>query len=414
MEIGSLGSVLSVAAVKQPVSGKNEIKGGFAEMMASVLLEANSAKNAESLGQGKKELQSLAELAGFLNKDDLLDLEDGLKLLEKLMTDSDNLLGKALSYLGVSMDQVQLLVQKWPINEGNSENRAEEGLLTTLTAILAEMAKLPKNELAAKLDNNDFETIKALKLYELMSKSVDGYQSKHAASLKQSMQKLEEGLSSLLKTNNRSSLNDAIQNRFTQVARELNLLHEKNSHFSEATSLTETGSASKTDGQTGSVSFLPQMARAEQLTLMMNSPERPVSAEQLMKQFESLLAKSQFMTSGGTQKLFIKLFPEHLGSIRVELIQKDETMMARIITASGSAKETLEAQINGLKQAFAAQNLAVDRIEVSQQQSQQERFLNRDSQQQQERQPDKREVDQNEENGNFTLTFEEALLNTEV
>lgn len=414
MEIGSLGSVHRIAAVKQPVSGKNEMKGGFAEMMASVLLGANSAKNAESSGQGLKELQSLAELAGFLNTDDLLDLEDGLKLLETLMTDSENLLGRALSHLGVSMDQVQLLVQKWSTNQEKSENRAEEGLLTTLTAILAEMAKLPKNELAAKLDANDFETIKALKLYELMSKSVDGYESKHAASLKQSMQKLEEGLSSLLKTNNRSDLNDAIQNRFTQVARELNLLHEKNSHFSEATSLTETGSASKTDGQTGSVSFLPQMARAEQLTLMMNSPERPVSAEQLMKQFESVLAKSQFMTSGGTQKLFIKLFPEHLGSIRVELIQKDETMMARIITASGSAKETLEAQINGLKQAFAAQNLAVDRIEVSQQQSQQERFLNRDSQQQQERQPDKREADQNEENGNFMLTFEEALLNTEV
>ena len=146
---------------------------------------------------------------------------------------------------------------------------------------------------------------------------------------------------------------------------------------------------------------------------MMNSPERPVSAEQLMKQFESILSRSQFMNSGGTQKLFIKLFPEHLGSIRVELFQKDQTMMARIITTSGSAKETLESHINGLKQAFAAQNLSVDRIEVTQQQAQQERFLNRDSQQQ-ERQPDTREQEKKEEQGDFNLTFEEALLNTEA
>ena len=87
--------------------------------------------------------------------------------------------------------------------------------------------------------------------------------------------------------------------------------------------------------------------------------------------------------------------------------------MARIITTSGTAKETLESQINGLKQAFAAQNLSVERIEVTQQQAQQERFLNRDSQQQ-ERQPDRGKQEKKEETGDFNLSFEEALLNTEV
>lgn len=87
--------------------------------------------------------------------------------------------------------------------------------------------------------------------------------------------------------------------------------------------------------------------------------------------------------------------------------------MARIITSSGTAKETLESQINGLKQAFAAQNISVERIEISQQTTQQERFLNRDSQQQH-RQPDRQEQEKKEEKAEFNLSFEEALLNTEV
>ena len=29
------------------------------------------------------------------------------------------------------------------------------------------------------------------------------------------------------------------------------------------------------------------------------------------------------MNAGGNQKLFIKLYPEHLGALRVELIQKE-------------------------------------------------------------------------------------------
>ncbi|MGA9225340.1 MAG: flagellar hook-length control protein FliK, partial [Mesobacillus sp.] len=171
--------------------------------------------------------------------------------------------------------------------------------------------------------------------------------------------------------------------------------------------------ANKTEGQAGTMAFLPQLTRPEQLTLMLNGHDKPVSPEQLMKQFESILSKSQFLNSGGTQKLFIKLFPEHLGSIRVELFQKDQVMMARIITTTGTAKETLESQVHGLKQAFAAQNLSVDKIEIFQQPSQQERFFNRDPQQQH-RQSDKQQQEEKKEKGEFNNSFEEALLNTEV
>ncbi|WP_079508431.1 flagellar hook-length control protein FliK [Mesobacillus jeotgali] len=415
MEIGGLGLVNTMAAGKQSVSGKSENAGSFAGMMATVVSGANSAKTAETSERESKSLAVLTDIADFLNTGDLLELEDGLKLLETLMADPGNILEQALSHLGVGVDQIQLLLQKWSgFNEGLPDSDPGSELLDSLTAMLAGIANLPQKQLASKLDANDAQVIKALKLFELMSKYADGYESKNSASIKESMQTINEGLTGLIKPDKGMAQTEYIQNRFTQLAKELNLMNAKKVTFSEGNSFIESSASIKSEGQTGAISFLPQMTKSEQLTLMMNGPDKPVSAEQLIKQFESILSRSQFMNSGGTQKLFIKLFPEHLGSIRIELFQKDQTMMARIITSSGTAKETLESQINGLKQAFAAQNLSVDRIEVSQQQSQQERFLNRDSQQQQERQPDNREREKKEDNGNFNLTFEEALLNTEA
>ena len=272
------------------------------------------------------------------------------------------------------------------------------------------IANLSKSDLAVKLDEKDLQAIKALKLYDLMSKYADANETKSSKQLKETLKEFESKLGTIFQQNNGKSQTEYLQTRFTRLAVELNLTNSKNIIISD--SLGE-GSSLKAEGSAGTITFLPQMGKAEQLTLMMNSPERPVSAEQLMKQFESILAKSQFMNSGGTQKLFIKLFPEHLGSIRVELFQKDQTMVARIITSSGIAKDALESQLNGLKQAFASQNISVEKIEISQQNTQQERFLNKDSQQQN-RQPEKQESEKKDENSKFSLSFEEALLSAEA
>ena len=54
------------------------------------------------------------------------------------------------------------------------------------------------------------------------------------------------------------------------------------------------------------------------------------------------------------QKLLIKLHPDNLGSLRIELIQKDQTMVARILTTTDAAKEALESHLHSLKDAFGA------------------------------------------------------------
>ena len=408
MEIGGLGFFNTIAAGKQRLSEKAGNGGSFAGLMSTVLSgKAESIPSTES-AQGEKNLESLGALAEMINIKDLLDLEDGLKLLDVLNSGSENLLTKALAHFGINKEDLKLFIQKWSGNSENDiESASEDELLSSLAAIITGIANQNGNQLLVKLEQNDLQTLKALKLLELMTRYADGNEYKSTDSVKESLKNLGEELKNLLETSKPNPHTVYLQKRFTQLVSDLNHANSKKISF------TESSPGLKTDGPAGTVAYLPQMTKAEQLMLTMNSPERPVSPEQLMKQFESILSKSHFMNSGGTQKLFIKLYPEHLGSIRIELFQKDQTMMARIITTSGTAKETLESQINGLKQAFAAQNLTVERIEVTQQQAQQDRFLNRDSQQQ-ERQPDRGKQEKKEEKGDFNLSFEEALLNTEV
>lgn len=412
MEIGGLGSFNGIPSGKQKGTDKAGMEGSFAGLMSTVLSGKTKPAAADETGSDRENLESLSTLAEIISVSDLLDLEDGMKLLDVLNSDSGNLLNKVLSHLGINNEELQLFIQKWfGTNEGELAGASEEELMASLTVILSVISNQSADELMVKLEQSDVQALKALKLYELMSKYADGDGSKYADSVKESLKNLGEVLKNLLGANKNNSHTEYLQHRFTQLAKDLNLASKK--LFTEGNSSIEQSSAIKTDGASGTLGFLPNMTRAEQLVLTMNSPERPVSAEQLMKQFESILAKSQFMNSGGTQKLFIKLFPEHLGSIRIELFQRDQTMMARIITTSGTAKETLESQINGLKQAFAAQNLSVDRIEVTQQQAQQERFLNKDSEQQQ-RQSDRGQQEKKDDKGDFNLSFEEALLNTEA
>lgn len=170
------------------------------------------------------------------------------------------------------------------------------------------------------------------------------------------------------------------------------------------------------DGQ--AFSFQP-MSKPEQISIMLTGARKNTSGADMVRQFTAILAKSHFSQTDGVQRLLIKLSPEHLGSLRIELVQKDQTLVAKILTSTKTAKDILEAQLNGLKAAFAAQNIPVDRVEIGPQLSQlpQEQFLNRDhGQQGQGRRRQREETDPNgdEATDSFTLSLEDALFNTEA
>lgn len=153
--------------------------------------------------------------------------------------------------------------------------------------------------------------------------------------------------------------------------------------------------------------------------MMVDGTEKSVSVNDLIQQFESILSKSQFSKMGGMQKLFIKLNPEHLGSISIELIQKGQGITARILTTTEAAKEALESNLHNLKHAFEAQSIKVDHVEIGQQssQGQADDFLNRGQSDQHQDVPQDQgsETDEHEDSSSsFILSLEEAILNQEV
>ncbi|MGE7621830.1 flagellar hook-length control protein FliK [Viridibacillus sp. NPDC096237] len=99
------------------------------------------------------------------------------------------------------------------------------------------------------------------------------------------------------------------------------------------------------------------------LTLPTNKASQ---AETFVKEFQAIMNRSQTSNAPGLTKLLIKLYPENLGTIRVELVQKDGVMTARLLASTALGKEMLDSQLNSLKQGLVNQNIQLDRIDVTQ------------------------------------------------
>lgn len=108
-----------------------------------------------------------------------------------------------------------------------------------------------------------------------------------------------------------------------------------------------------------------QMTQTKTVTLTLPA-EKPAQSEALLKEIQNLINRSQLSGQSGNMKLFLKLFPENLGQIRIELVQKDGIMTARLLATTAMGKELLENNINQLKAGFVAQNIQMERIDVAQ------------------------------------------------
>lgn len=143
--------------------------------------------------------------------------------------------------------------------------------------------------------------------------------------------------------------------------------------------------------------------------------EKPAQSEALIKEIQNLISRSQLSGQQGNMKLLLKLYPENLGSIRIELIQKDGILTARLLASTAVGKELLDSNLNQLKAGFVAQNIQMERIDIAQslqdadRNTRDQNLFNNFFRQQAEEQQDENEEDSDEEK----LSFSE-LLNEEV
>ncbi|MBN8191460.1 flagellar hook-length control protein FliK [Bacillus sp. NTK074B] len=155
--------------------------------------------------------------------------------------------------------------------------------------------------------------------------------------------------------------------------------------------------------------------KTETLSLSLTTNNRSVQYEQFAKEFQNILGKSNMMSQPNMTKLLIKLYPEQLGSLRIEILQHNGVMTAKILASTSTAKEMLDSQIQGLKHAFSSQNLHVEKIEISQTLTDAERQNKGQSQQQASQDQKQRQSDQPgmpQEEGD--QSFKDYLVNTEI
>lgn len=122
---------------------------------------------------------------------------------------------------------------------------------------------------------------------------------------------------------------------------------------------------SETTSNSGSVHTTTTVVRAE-LPIQQAESNSTNRSEAFMRDMQALMKRSNFGQVGGTNRMLIKLYPEHLGQIRIELLETNGVMTARILASTAFAKGMLDSQLHQLKHAFNQQNLQVDRIDITQ------------------------------------------------
>lgn len=104
------------------------------------------------------------------------------------------------------------------------------------------------------------------------------------------------------------------------------------------------------------------LQRNDSGTLMVMKNGQPVEANEWARQLEGILAKARFTSLNGLQRLQIRLAPEHLGTLQIEMIKKNGQITASIMANTQQGKEILESHLNHLKMTLSNQGIQMERI----------------------------------------------------
>ena len=461
----TISSKLALTSVTPKVQ-PNQIQSSNAQfgsaLQSALTLETDPAKvmDTKSINLTDEKFSTLKDLVDFLKQTSLNDLEEGVAGEDALINDSSSSGAILLQLLkGLSSDNENGLEGFFTsIEELDLKQEQEEMSLDSqsllganvmeLYTILKQVASMSEEEWQQVPLEGTANLLKLVKIQELLAENKDMTQDE--ASIQKQLKNVLEGLTGKLEkwvSNEQqkksgeldfSALVDKGQNKSLETVRNafsrmvevdkagnkqgLNLPFQsvKPDLFKFASTKNGAGTNSnetnmiEANNQISSVQ--PQMSKIEQLVLTASKGGQTVSQDEFVKQFESILNKSNFTGTNGVNKLLIRLNPEHLGSLRIELIQKDGMMTARILATTAQAKDMLENQVQGLKHAFSGQNIQIEKIEITQtfNSFNSEKFNQKDAEDQTRQQQDNKQESKEESESEFSGSFAEALLNIEV
>ncbi|MGE7693498.1 flagellar hook-length control protein FliK [Lysinibacillus sp. NPDC094177] len=142
---------------------------------------------------------------------------------------------------------------------------------------------------------------------------------------------------------------------------------------------------------------------------------KPGQSEAFLKEMQGIINRAQISNAQGITRLTLKLYPENLGTIRIELVQNDGVLTARLLASTAQGRELLDSQAHQLKQAFVQQNIQIDRLDIAQslqnadRQQRDQNFFNNFFKQQQEDEQEQKNDDDDE-----GKSFSDYLISEEV
>ncbi|WP_409292280.1 flagellar hook-length control protein FliK [Peribacillus sp. SCS-37] len=372
------------------------------------------------------DIQLLGELKGLidlLSTGSLQDMEDGGIFARKLVLGeasiSDHPMAEGMIATGSLRSSIDKLLEDFGMSKDPLDEEDSIVDINSLIALLTQMSAMPVKELKQLDIKAVKEVLQFSKLVELSAPFMD-MTAEDSALVKKLAGLLEsvKGVLSAAASHKETGHSLTTQPVSNEAAKKI--IQEA---FTRIEGVINSNSVKKTDTsgqelQPVQPSFHIPAAKNDLPVLSLAKGSQPVNQEQFIKQFENILAKAGFTNANGMQKLFIRLNPEHLGSLRIEIIQKDQMVTARILASTSAAKDTLEHHIQNLKQAFASQNLQIEKLEISQAMSQftGEKYFQREGQQkgQQDSGQFKQDSHRDETDSGFNETLEEALVNMKV
>jgi flagellar hook-length control protein FliK len=346
--------------------------------------------------------------SGSIGTGNSLELLNGSKLSEQQIADAMGIsVDDFKEQFGTLMDELLSLLGNNPINVNQlkaiKEQMGSGEFIHATAKLLGVLANLPK-ESFKQLKPDLFQfAANASKAVETLSQQMDLAKNdlKSLSILKENMESVITKLEQII-NNERPNQNTVLENAFNKVlSQQQKVLDQgisdnkliakprmtqplQNQMITSQTQVQvqELGNQLVDQPISTNPVQMQQVSKIEQFVLQVNQESKPVNYEQFVKDFTNILGKSQFFKGDGTNKLLIKLYPEHLGSLRIEILQDKGALTARMIATTSAAKDILDSQLHQLKHAFTQQNIQVDKLDVVFGETEAQKFDQGDAEQQ--------------------------------
>jgi flagellar hook-length control protein FliK len=276
-----------------------------------------------------------------------IEVEGEIKPVDEVMNLQD-----LAALLDMSVEEFQQIITQ--LTEGQAETTDVWQVLEQAPQLLAQIASVLQGENQLVTPKEAGQLVKLLQLAQLLGQQSDTVYKQEIAltDAKSALQLFSAQL-------NENTQQQPKQN-FVQVLQQTLNTHQVH---------TSTVQTMKTQESNDQVQPLTQQVQTQQgvKTISVVLPaERSAQSEALIKELQNQISRTQLSNNNGTVKLMMRLFPENLGQIRIEIMQQDGVMQARILATTAAGKELLDSNLNQLKTSLVAQNIQMDRIDIAQ------------------------------------------------